>query len=527
MKKITLTFILFIGFYGFSIAQTTQLPHTCGTEVSDDYLQDVYDGVFRQNPISIRKTNAGVEIPVQFHLLANPSGTGALRMSDAFELLCKLNDAYNPNDIRFYMHSYPKKILTSSFNINTRSISNALIMQYNEAYVVNIYVGDLSAQSNPGTVLCGYANLPGSGARGPVPPGGSANHNRGAIVLNVMNNCSNPNTSTTLTHEMGHFLSLLHPFQTTSTSPDASTSEFVARTGANSNCNTAGDGLCDTEADYIDLNNGFGWAGCVQSPTNGNIVDFHGAKFQPNPTYYMCYSPDNCQNKFSTQQGQQVDATVSLPPNNNRSRSYLTLYPAPPEVTLGAANPLLPAAGATKAANYVPMSWSAVANASSYHLQISNNPQFSVTIFETILNTNAYLYTGNSLINGQTYYWRVKPLTRAYTCAPYSPGNRTFRATTPFPTGVEELSEYGLRVFPTLLQNGQQNVQIFFEDLKEDFTQIQLFDMNGKLLKTQQINSIVKGDLVEFNLENQASGVYFLKIQSNNKVLNQKIVVAN
>jgi hypothetical protein len=67
----------------------------------------------------------------------------------------------------------------------------------------------------------------------------------------------------------------------------------------------------------------------------------------------------------------------------------------------------LPLNGATNSNLSPTLSWAAVANASSYSVEISNDATFSnVFSAKNILTTNSFSLTG--LIAGTTYYWRVK-----------------------------------------------------------------------------------------------------------------------
>ena len=94
-------------------------------------------------------------------------------------------------------------------------------------------------------------------------------------------------TGTTLAHQMGHFLNLYHTHET------AFGNELVIR----SNCSTAGDKCCDTEADP-------GLAGLVDNLCvyTGKLKDTSGNFFQPKPKNMMSFSSDECRCDFSRTQ---------------------------------------------------------------------------------------------------------------------------------------------------------------------------------------------------------------------------------
>jgi hypothetical protein len=107
--------------------------------------------------------------------------------------------------------------------------------------------------------------------------------------------------SSTLTHELGHDFGLYHTFET------AMGTEKVARSGVQSNCSSAGDLLCDTEADpnsdaypmvnYIN-------ASCQYT---GNKQDTHGNTYDPPIRNLMAYGRDECKDEFTPQQDDRLD----------------------------------------------------------------------------------------------------------------------------------------------------------------------------------------------------------------------------
>ena len=60
------------------------------------------------------------------------------------------------------------------------------------------------------------------------------------------------------------------------------------------------------------------------------------------------------------------------------------------------------------------LTWSTVAGAANYHLQIALDPAFNQIIFNDSLLTNASVQVG-PLLNSTVYYWRVKGYNGIYT----------------------------------------------------------------------------------------------------------------
>jgi hypothetical protein len=105
----------------------------------------------------------------------------------------------------------------------------------------------------------------------------------------------------TLAHEVGHDFGLLHTHET------AFGVENVPRSGNCSNCNSAGDGLCDTPGDpNLDVGNVV-TAACVYT---GNMFDGCGNAYVPDPRNLMAYGNRTCRNVFTNGQGTLARAAI-------------------------------------------------------------------------------------------------------------------------------------------------------------------------------------------------------------------------
>jgi len=177
-----------------------------------------------------------------------------------------------------------------------------------------------------------------------------------------------------------------------------------------SNCDTAGDRICDTPPDYDALSwecddNG---EGCIQ-------IDPDGIEFRPDGTNFM--SNGDCRNRFSPMQEDVMKYTL------DSSLQHLFVLPVPANLSeITAASTLL--SPENEANNIfhqdVLFSWSSVENATHYLVEINRLANFSpnFTVASTIVATNEY--THSDLLPDATYYWRVKPYNPGYLCAPYS-----------------------------------------------------------------------------------------------------------
>jgi hypothetical protein len=82
--------------------------------------------------------------------------------------------------------------------------------------------------------------------------------------------------------------------------------------------------------------------------------------------------------------------------------NFTTIVAAPSPPSL-----LSPANGATGVSLTPSMTWSNVANATSYRIQISTNTNFNTTVLNVISNDPLYLIQSGTLVGSTHYYWRV------------------------------------------------------------------------------------------------------------------------
>ena len=164
----------------------------CGTAMTAQYEKFLRnkDRAHLSNPGS--KTRTTLYAPIQYHIIGDDDGNGYFSLDELVSLHCELNASYVGADIEFYLYDHVIYHNNDEYYtfLNTWG-GNGMINQHNVPDVINVYITE-----DPGGV-CGYAFYPGSGPAG------------GAIVLNK--SCSSY-FSTTLSHEMGHYLGLPHTF---------------------------------------------------------------------------------------------------------------------------------------------------------------------------------------------------------------------------------------------------------------------------------------------------------------------------
>ena len=260
MKKLLLILLL-VPFFSFS---QTQECATVPTQSQIDYLTQTRSARENWNgPEMI------ISLPVQHHIVRETNGTGGLDPNDIPIIMGIMNTYYANANISFFDCGTINYIDNSSYYNFDQSQESAVCGANDVANVINIYY--FNSVGNGSSSYCGYAYFPGGPDR------------------IIMNNACALNGST-LTHELGHYLSLYHTHQgSTGSNP-----ELVN----GSNCTTAGDQLCDTPADPT-LSNSTVNTSCVYT---GTATDPNGQAYVPDPTNIMSYSRKSCRTFMSTGQ---------------------------------------------------------------------------------------------------------------------------------------------------------------------------------------------------------------------------------
>ncbi len=230
-----------------------------------------YEANFIAAKSSKRHTLKTVRIPIKIYKLVKGSTAELIDATPYKAAVAHLNSQFLEALIEFHLIDGITTIDTpSSESLKKGAETNLSQTHYTKA-ALNIYITDTLVNAS-NTSICGYV--------GHVP-------SKAVIVMatDCLFNASS------LAHEVGHFLSLLH---THGTSNNVSTTELVD----GSNCDTDGDGICDTPADP-QLNRAAINNFCEYM---GSATDINGDVFQPDTYNIMSYSRKACRSHFSKQQ---------------------------------------------------------------------------------------------------------------------------------------------------------------------------------------------------------------------------------
>lgn len=226
-------------------------------------------------------TSDTIFIPVRAVIVRKEDGTGGVSNQDVLNAIKRANEDFRGSNLWFKLCGDINYIdETWLYDFKTRH-EDRLVEMNSIINVINIYfVNSINKDVFP--TIGGYAYYPGSTKK---------------IV--VMTNDLTNESSHTLSHELGHSFGLFHTHRYNNRITD----ELVD----GSNCNSAGDLLCDTPADP-NLN------GRVDNDCNFvlTMYDSNGDVFNPNTKNIMSYTSKECREEFSPQQLARINAIYYL-----------------------------------------------------------------------------------------------------------------------------------------------------------------------------------------------------------------------
>lgn len=280
-SRIKLLFLI-VCYTVSSLVHSQNAEIECGTitsEASIEYIQGIkpqlktfeqafFNAQFSKGKSSSKTINS---IPVKAHIIRNSNGTGGLCDADINNAISNLNDIYKDAFMEFFLCDGINYIDDDKLCHLKKSDEQALTEKYNVSGLINIYFVDV-LKNDANESICGYSN----------------NTGRQDVIV-IKSDCATNNSS--LAHEIGHFFSLMH---THGPKNDSLTTELVD----GSNCDTDGDGICDTPADpkLTDKNVN------IFCEYTGTETDSNGDIFAPDTQNIMSYSKKGCRTHFTPQQ---------------------------------------------------------------------------------------------------------------------------------------------------------------------------------------------------------------------------------
>ncbi|MCB9273319.1 MAG: hypothetical protein H6564_04715 [Lewinellaceae bacterium] len=503
MKKRLLSGLLAVACITMLSAQDGPWPNPCGTPAG----KSVWLKKYQLNPEAHnRNVDTVIYVPLSIHLVGNDAGEGFFRTTKLLDALCKLNEDYAEANIYFYMEGEPEYISNSAwYNHDTVLVGAEMMFANNVEHTVNTYfVSDPAGN-------CGY-NLPYAG-------------------IAMSKSCSDANEDT-WAHEIGHNLSLPHPFlgweggvsydgsvphNFNDPAPvwvtynytffkdtlildtliiDTALVELVE----GSNCQVAADGFCGTSPDYLSGR----WICNGNSESPVEQTDPSGAKFRSDGTLIMGYADDPCQARFTSDQIAAMRANLY-----EEKPDYLYNQTPAPAIGDGPITLNTPLDDETIQFNDAFLSWEPVENAAFYVVQVSLLPNFSSAIAQEYISIEPFLLLDN-LLNNRTYYWRIRPYNSHSFCTAPS-GSRTFQtADLVHVNTIEGVS--AAKLFPNPTGSGQA-VMLEFRSDHSFSAQLELRSAAGQLLARKTATIHTGDNHLEMDTQGMPAGLYFLWLE--------------
>ncbi|MBK8490260.1 MAG: T9SS type A sorting domain-containing protein [Saprospirales bacterium] len=453
--------------------------------------------------------NTVTYVPVKFHIISKTDGTKGVSEQVVLDALCHLNEEYADQDIQFYIYG-GFKYIKNDVAYNNPGDAELTLQGSKDNKAMNIFMGL-------------NANPPGGG----IPGGTTLGYFSGSPSQDwiIIRNGEVNGSSSTIPHEVGHYFSLDHPFNgwdcTAWTEAEygnpidflnAPCNPDVKVEFANgSNCNTAGDFLCDTPADY---NLGyFDDDDCIYT---GNCKDPNGDLLDPMENNYMSYFNGCAQYIFTPQQKDLIAARLI-------QRGGLATITTPQPAVEGTTTLVQPADGSvTPAYNNVAFEWSAVPGANQYMLEIDLSTGFNLVPIRQIVWGNYKVIQG--LQSNKKYYWRVRPFNNFDACAPTSERWDFTTGTAISTTEPPYVTNWMVRPNPV---TAGQSLQLEMNTNESFEASVTLRTLSGQTLQTIQTSFAVGNSTLHIPTTGLVNGLYFLTVQSAEGILNERVIIAH
>ncbi len=275
-----------------SVAASTvsaQAPEWCGTILTEEMAKAALElqaaGIYDAPP-GIAGEYEVVYVPLTMHIVRRDDGTGGLPLERLEGAVNDANIHFAGMGIQFCISGEIDYIDDTYFyeGINSEAGINELRNTNKVEGTINCYFVEYF-EFAPGFALCGISAFTFSSPQ-----------EQGIVMANPCTSTSNDKS--TFAHELGHYFDLFHTHETA----------FGAECADGSNCDSAGDLVCDTPADPLLGFNNVNSNTCQY--TGSERDDCNNTLYAPEPRNIMAYSPSNCQDLFTPEQNARGRATL-------------------------------------------------------------------------------------------------------------------------------------------------------------------------------------------------------------------------
>ncbi len=454
---------------------------------------------YQSAPAAFPRTDDTLFVPITVHVVGTNEGTGYFSEVGVFEAFCTLNQDFGPAGIRFFIEGDIRYHANSVWYDHSFPQGAAMMSQQNVANTINCYIVDSPAGN------CGYSNY--------------------GLGIALAKSCISPNDHT-WAHEVGHYLSLPHPFSGwegydhdySTPAPAFVNGEPVEKTDG-TNCHFAADGFCDTPPDYLN----YRWPCNGQSLSNTIQHDPNDESFQSDGTLFMSYALDQCANRFSAEQIGAMRANLLT----DRSNLLYNTNPLPPPAAddLSVLSPL--PGDSIPTFQEVNFAWEPLPWAEGYYLEITVLSNFQAVLHRFALTNTSTLTVTGLLKKNKTYYWRVRPFNRWNTCKTYSPVFSFRTGDVETVNSTRQVQEaIGLTIFPNPLPFGSREVLLAFSSALPNPATVSVLDAMGRIRQRHSFAaSQTAAGTIRLPVGELPGGLYFIQVESGGRVLSDKLLI--
>jgi hypothetical protein len=509
MKSLRFLFslIIIIPALLFSVALQAQVSteKLCGYSGKSEWLTKYQAGEFAP----VDKSEDILYVAARFIIVGENDGSGYIdpvRLLRSFE---QLNSDYEDMNIQFYIKEVDYLNRSDYYDHANYSTGSQMMSLNNNQNVINNYIVGNSAGR------CGYY----------VP-------NLDALTLAI--SCTSSSDSRIWSHEMGHLFTLPHTFYGWESVEEIDNIELTERAPATvnyfgvdvpvervdgSNCEDAADGFCDTAPDYL-----------MESWACNNVQEYRDSLTDPDSTRFavpainvMSYSNNGCQEGYSEEQKMAIQTNLAA--RQIADNSGVDRIAADGDDM----NLLLPVNNATlEVSDAVELVWNAVPNADYYIVQLNTSTNFNGAVLQSFIVSDTTALIEDDLNPNTRYYWRVRPFNRYVFDSDF--GDQKFRFKNgEFPTAtIDATLNAAISIAPNPVSGGQE-LRIDGHDLGQSGNMTyELIDAAGRvLLSRENLNVTTAGFSERIKTAGIPSGIYFLRIRLNEKLVTRRIVVTH
>jgi len=269
-------FLTILAIFVFCSSTNTAFAQYCATPSVEHNFDLAAFEAFKKRKKSTSRSNERRSIGITIHIVEEVVGASNIDITKLYDEVDAVNRFFLNTGLEFFLCGAPRTL--QGRTIYTKAESDRLLNATEHVpNTINIFYLDEIGDQQFTQFNCGVSTFPFSGKA-----------SERSIIM--QKGCST--NGAVLAHELGHFFGLFHTHETFG--------GFELVNG--SNCNVAGDRICDTPADpnlgLVGLN------GCLYE---GNFVDDNGDRYTPDPANIMSYSPARCQSKFTQGQSDLMD----------------------------------------------------------------------------------------------------------------------------------------------------------------------------------------------------------------------------